>query len=183
MTAPRCKNGHEFTPENTRIGAGPAGRLVRNCRTCNNEAARRYKARKREERGAPPVTVGWSPRQDISVRFWRHVQPTGFCWEWIGRKSKKGYGFVEFCGADYNVRWSRVAHRISYGLLVGPIPEGLQLDHLCRNTSCVNPDHLDPVTSGENSRRGRKGMLRPAALHRPREMATAARTHLLGGAA
>ena len=46
------------------------------------------------------------------------------------------------------------AHRYAYEELVGPIPEGLQLDHLCRNRSCVNPDHLEPVTCRENLRRG-----------------------------
>ncbi len=47
-----------------------------------------------------------------------------------------------------------MAHRFAYENLVGPVPTGLLLDHRCRNKSCVNPDHLDPVTSGENTRRG-----------------------------
>lgn len=48
----------------------------------------------------------------------------------------------------------KVVHRIAYELLVGPIPDGLQLDHLCRVRNCVNPDHLEPVTGQENMRRG-----------------------------
>jgi hypothetical protein len=51
-----------------------------------------------------------------------------------------------------------MAHRFSYLKLVGPIPEGLQIDHLCRVRHCVNPDHLEPVTNKENIRRGIVGM-------------------------
>lgn len=49
------------------------------------------------------------------------------------------------------------AHRMAYELLVGPIPEGLVIDHLCRNRACVNPSHMEPVTRGENVRRGEAG--------------------------
>ena len=52
---------------------------------------------------------------------------------------------------------AKKAHRVSWELLVGPIPEGLELDHLCRNHGCVNPDHLEPVTHAVNVRRGRGG--------------------------
>lgn len=81
-------------------------------------------------------------------RFWPKVLPTGFCWYWAGGKTKLGYGVFRWNGR------SGCAHRWAYESLVGPIPEGLDLDHLCRNPSCVNPDHLEPVTTGENIRRG-----------------------------
>lgn len=78
-------------------------------------------------------------------QFWTRVDASGDCWEWTGRR-RSGYGVAELVGTTS-------AHRVAYVLLVGPIPEGLQLDHLCRNRACVNPDHLEPVTNLVNSRR------------------------------
>lgn len=82
-----------------------------------------------------------------SERFWRKVTKTDTCWLWIGAQNSKGYGCV---GIDRRVHLS---HRIAYTWLVGPIPSGLTIDHLCRNKLCVRPDHLEPVTIGENIRR------------------------------
>ena len=78
--------------------------------------------------------------------FWRKVSPTGFCWEWTAHKISDGYGgfAVARVGKKY------VAHRVSYTLLVGPVAGDLELDHLCRNRACENPDHLDPVTRAVN---------------------------------
>lgn len=70
------------------------------------------------------------------------------CWEWEAAKSPNGYGQVKHDGR------TRSAHRTVYEQLVGPIPDGLDLDHLCRNRGCVNPDHLEPVTRRENLLRG-----------------------------
>lgn len=71
------------------------------------------------------------------------------CWLWTaGRQNKDGYGGVHWYG-----KWSR-AHRVVYQLLVGDIPDGLQLDHTCRVRHCVNPAHLEPVTGRENVLRG-----------------------------
>ncbi len=69
------------------------------------------------------------------------------CWEWTGGKTL-GYGRMRL--QDQNYR----AHRVMYELLVGPIPEGMCLDHLCKNRGCVRPDHLEPVTLAENTLRG-----------------------------
>jgi hypothetical protein len=95
--------------------------------------------------------------QSTEDRFWAKVEamPTG-CWEWRASRDRDGYGRFRFPGC------LRRSHRLAYEWLVGEIPEGLQLDHLCRNTACVNPTHLEPVTSKENTRRG----LRPRLPNR-----------------
>jgi len=81
-------------------------------------------------------------------RFWSKVvaTPNG-CWEWRGIK-RIGYGQFHFQGKQVQ------AHRLSYELLVAPIPEGLTIDHLCRNRACVNPAHLEPILIRENILRG-----------------------------
>jgi len=75
------------------------------------------------------------------------IDPSG-CWIWIGYLNRKGYGVLRFDGRNQG------AHRVSYQLLRGPIPAGMTIDHLCRTTSCVNPDHLEPVSGKENTLRG-----------------------------
>ncbi len=73
---------------------------------------------------------------------------TSECWIWRGKPSSKGYGKVTFAGKI------QYAHRAMYEQEVGPIPEGLQIDHLCRIPLCVNPGHMEPVTHATNLRRG-----------------------------
>ena len=94
-------------------------------------------------------------RPTAEARFWMKVNKieTG-CWEWTGAKFRDGYGLF-YVASHGNIG----AHRFSYRLAYGDIPEGLQLDHLCRVRHCVRPDHLEPVTVQENIRRGMAGKL------------------------
>jgi HNH endonuclease len=80
-------------------------------------------------------------------KFFDRIEPTGFCWLWTGGLNNCGYGQVTYRGKTCS------AHRAVYTELVGEIPKGLQLDHLCHIRNCVNPDHLEPITKAENMRR------------------------------
>jgi len=80
-------------------------------------------------------------------------KPNNGCWEWTGCKIQNGYGRVHTT-PSYKVRKMVLAHRAVYELLRGAIPEGMTLDHLCRNRACVNPDHLEPVDLRTNVLRG-----------------------------
>lgn len=102
-----------------------------------------------------------SEYNDPGPRFWSKVAiATGDeCWIWIAGKTNAGYGQYHIGMAGKNRSKMGLAHRISFEAIRGQVPEGLDLDHLCRNRDCVNPDHLEPVTRGENVRRGIKGVL------------------------
>lgn len=90
------------------------------------------------------------------TRFWKKVstQPNG-CWAWLGGTDENGYG-------KFSPKHAKtvLAHRFAYQLYQAEIPNGMVLDHLCRTPSCVNPNHLEPVTNRENVRRGLSGTLR-----------------------
>jgi hypothetical protein len=80
--------------------------------------------------------------------------PVSGCCNWVRAHSLLGYGIIR------RDRRSRPAHRLIYEQYCGAIPEGMELDHLCRNPSCVNPSHLEPVTHANNIRRGKRTKLR-----------------------
>lgn len=94
--------------------------------------------------GLPLIPLQSDP---VGVRLERRTDRSGDCWEWLGPK-RRGYGRIQHEGRGQRV------HRVAYELVHGPIPEGLVIDHLCRNRGCVNPAHLEPVTAGENVLRG-----------------------------
>lgn len=96
------------------------------------------------QRTGNPLAI---PTKTIEERFFEKVRFTNSCWFWEGARQWKGHGSFYYAG-------DRIpAHRWAYEYLVGPIPPGLYLDHLCMNPPCVNPAHLEPVTNAENLRR------------------------------
>lgn len=82
----------------------------------------------------------------------RSIDPDSGCWNWTGTIADTGYGRVR----------KAYAHRVAYEFWIGPIPDGLQIDHLCRNRRCFNPEHLEAVTQRENILRGESPMARHA---------------------
>lgn len=88
---------------------------------------------------------------DFESRFWAKVAVSDGCWLWTGATNERGYGHIVRAGRFVQ------AHRAAYELAGGEIPEGLVLDHLCREPRCVRPSHLEPVTHRENLARGRRG--------------------------
>ena len=79
------------------------------------------------------------------------INPVSGCWVWAGAKFMQGYGQIVIGGRQGR---KRRAHIIAYEEWIGSVPIGYELDHLCRIKLCVNPQHLEPVTHGENMRRG-----------------------------
>lgn len=94
----------------------------------------------------------WTPPTDAE-RFWTSVDTSGDCWLWTGAIARTGYGVFGIGGRTV------LAHRYAFEDHVALIPENLEIDHLCRVRHCVNPQHLEPVTSAENARRGLNGVL------------------------
>ena len=93
------------------------------------------------------------------VRFWAKIDKTAGCWLWIGATQSQGYGCFGVAGT------SQLAHRISYTLAYGAIPESLVIDHLCLVKRCVRPDHLEAVTVKVNNQRALdNGQAQPSAL-------------------
>lgn len=173
--APRRTIGAHVASYLAHVGPLPEGFEVD--RTCTNiacinprhlvavphsEAVRRWTARsqlRRVERTGP------KPRPLAERLIGKHqVDPTTGCWEWQAAKGSSGYGHLLDEGLPHRLIGAHVA---SYTVHVGPIPEGFEIDHVCLNKLCVNPDHLEAVTHRENMRRsneyGRHAMRRRSA--------------------
>lgn len=95
--------------------------------------------RKGADLGAPMLLRG-----SLKDRFWSRVDKSGSCWLWAAGLTAQGYGQIRFKGRSY------LAHRLSYEWHNEEIPPGMQVDHACRNRSCVNPSHLRLATDGLN---------------------------------
>lgn len=96
---------------------------------------------------------------DTQIKFWANVEKTDTCWNWLGPITN-GYGrFNLYTGKQV------YAHRQAYIWEHERVPEGLVIDHLCRNTRCVRPDHLEAVTQAENVKRGKRGDLYEYRTH------------------
>jgi len=127
-----CYHGHRLTADDIRHYRGRTF-----CKLCHQEYQRQWA----QKHGLSGRTV--------EQRFWQKVkQLPGGCWEWMGTILATGYGQFVIKRKPF------MAHRVSYEMLIGPIGEGLYIDHLCRNPRCVNPSHLEPVTPRENVMRG-----------------------------
>ena len=117
---------------------GCARETTHNRKVCNTHLARKFRT----------GSYDLKPRPTPAELFWAKVEKTATCWLWTASVDHAGYG-------QFGVHPRKVgAHRYAYQALVGPIPEGLELDHLCRVRRCVNPAHLEPVTHAVNMQRG-----------------------------
>jgi hypothetical protein len=106
-----------------------------------------------------------------STRFWKKVNKTSGCWLWVAFLSKGGYGRFQL-----RDKVPVQAHVFSYEEIIGPVPKGLQLDHLCRTRNCVNPDHLEPVTPLINVGRG----MSPGAIAQRTDMCSKGHPYVEG---
>lgn len=144
-------SGLKVCPE---CGRMPKHFTAGKCDTCYKRERRREGTR-RWPLPDPGITVGLfqvpGTNDTFARRVFAHVDAAGDCWEWRGAKTN-GYGVINRGGGGD--AGNEQAHRAVWQMLVGEIKDDLQLDHLCRNRGCVNPDHLEPVTAEENKRRG-----------------------------
>ena len=141
---PRCRVLKPLSKFWVARNKGPGARAFY-CKPCNNAAAAAW------HRANDPK----HPRipKPLAARLLSHATQEGRCWVWEGAIQRNGYGVIGIGSLTDGSRRMEYVHRVSYSLFVGPIPEGLQIDHLCSNKRCLQPDHLEPVTRSENQLR------------------------------
>jgi hypothetical protein len=114
------------------------------CKPHYNQLARGAELTPIGKRGISGGRPKGSRSGSIEEFFWARVEKSPGCWTWTGAQSTLGYGSLKYPGIVVG------AHRFSYELLVGPISEGGVIDHLCHNSSCVNPEHLRVASHTQN---------------------------------
>lgn len=133
----KCRNGHEQNLENTCYINSKRNGLYVACKICRRISTDKAREKKRGGKYIEPT------KEEL---FWAKVRKTDICWLWKGA-TRNNYG--AFRGNNETL----YAHRVAYEYLIGPIPEGLELDHICVNKHCCNPAHLEAVTHQENMQR------------------------------
>jgi hypothetical protein len=128
--------------------------LLSPCAQCGQQTSKRFCSR------ACYSAYRQVRAMNYSARFWAFVDASGDCWLWRGQRNGRGYGRFAIRPVASKLVL-RAAHRAAWELLVGPIPKGMTIDHLCRVVLCVNPDHLEVVPPGVNTLRG----FNPSALN------------------
>ena len=114
-----------------------------------------------------PNVAGGRGFCSAECRYWSKVDATGDCWLWTGEVVDRDRGHDQAYGRHWVGGRRVMAHRYSYELHVGPIPDGHEVDHLCGTPRCVRPDHLEAVTPEEHDRRSRHGGYNAAKTHCP----------------
>lgn len=150
-----CPNDHPYDE----VWTYPSGRQWRTCRQCRLARSREYmrerRARERLEKGILPKEPTRLPIKDREA-----------CWEWPKTRDSRGYGRTK---AQKNGWGNIYVHRLAHEWFIGPIPEGLTIDHLCGNKACFNPKHLEAVTGKENILRSNSlGAINARKTHCPK---------------
>jgi len=129
------------------MGTKTQGRIIHGTFTCHSGTAVGFLEPVERWRGGGPEPMSVAERV---ARFWDRIDTSGDCWLWTGGTFKNGYGMVAMGRKPDGRAVNGYAHRIAYGLINGPIPDGLVVRHRCDNPPCCNPDHLLIGTQAEN---------------------------------
>jgi hypothetical protein len=119
------------------------------CRDCSNERSREVAAMRREGTWRGREYMRTAPIARLFERVVLVPDALGGCWRWTGPVSRRGYGQIQ----DRARGRPLLVHRVAYEWAIGPLADGLELDHLCETKRCVRPDHMEPLTKAEHSRR------------------------------